>query len=135
MANTYRYTADEICKALINCNGMVYLASKELGCSPATLYRYRDRYASVRECLKNTRGEFVDIAEMALYNQVLAQQSWAVTLVLKTLGKDRGYVEKTETEIHISFDEELAQVRDDLSRLLEQGHERLNHANGNGHRD
>ena len=40
----------------------------------------------------------MDTAELSLYNAILRGEAWAVTLALKTLGRDRGYIEKTILE-------------------------------------
>ena len=51
--------------------------------------------AGYQEC----RGELVDYGELALRRAVVDGEPWAVGLVLKTLGRDRGYVERTENMV------------------------------------
>lgn len=93
---TTRYTDDEMCKALTSFNGMVYLAAKHLGCAPSAIYRRMEKSARVREVVDNSRGELLDVAETALKAAVTAKEGWAVCFTLKTIGKDRGYVERQE---------------------------------------
>jgi hypothetical protein len=93
---TTRYTDDEMCKALTSFNGMVYLAAKHLGCAPSAIYRRMEKSARVREVVDNSRGELLDVAETALKAAVTAKEGWAVCFTLKTIGKNRGYVERSE---------------------------------------
>ena len=75
---------------------MQFLAAKALGCSHDTITHYITRYALVREASQSQRGQMVDEAEMKLLHSIRKGEAWGVTLCLKTLGKDRGYVERTE---------------------------------------
>jgi hypothetical protein len=99
MGSKPRFTATDIIKALDAHYGMVYLAAKALGCSHQTIYNYAKRYKSVQEAIDRNRGHVIDTAEVALFDAILKQEHWAVTFALKTIGKDRGYTEKTEQEI------------------------------------
>jgi predicted SpoU family rRNA methylase len=93
-----KYTAAQMSKALEETNGMVYLAARKLGCSHVTVYKYAKLYPSVQDTITEQRGNFVDECELALKRKVEAGEGWAVCFALKTLGKDRGYVEKQEQE-------------------------------------
>ena len=93
-----RYTTDQIIFALEKVNGMVYLAAKTLGCSVNTIYKRRDKSKRVREAIGQSRGEVVDLAEQKLLAAVIAGEPWAIALVLKTLGKERGYVERQQID-------------------------------------
>ena len=99
MAGKAKYTVDEILAALRDTKGMVYLAAQKLGCDAKTIYNYRDRYASVRAEMEQQDGMVNDIAEMKLYQAIMAGEQWAVTMRLKTKAKDRGYTERIETEV------------------------------------
>ena len=93
---TTRYTDAEICAALRATNRMVYLAAKHLGCAPVSIYRRIEKSAKVREIVDNSRGELLDSAETSLKSAVLRSEAWAVCFALKTIGKGRGYVERSE---------------------------------------
>ena len=75
---------------------MIYLASKELGCSRMTIYRRAEKDHKVREAIDSFRGQIIDKAELKLETAVMNGEPWAITLALKTIGKNRGYVEKQE---------------------------------------
>ncbi len=96
MAGKQKYTKQQVIKALEDVNGMMFLAAKSLRCSVETIRNYRKRYKEVEAVFEQKRGEFVDVAESALYRGVLAGDAWAVCFALKTQGKDRGYVERQE---------------------------------------
>lgn len=91
-----RFTPDQVADALKETRGMVYLAAKRLGCSHVTVQNYANRYAMVREALQTQRGQLIDTAELKLWHAVTEGESWAVLFALRTIGKDRGYVERQE---------------------------------------
>jgi len=93
---TERIPTDRIIQALRETNGLVSLAAKRVPCSITTINVRRKRVQAVEQVIQECRGELVDLGELALRKAVLAGEPWAVSLVLKTLGKDRGYVERQE---------------------------------------
>jgi len=93
----YRYATEDMIAALKATNGLISLAAKRLGCTPQTIYTRARKVQRVRETIDDSRDELVDYSEMALRRAILAGEPWAVALTLKTLGKDRGYVERQET--------------------------------------
>lgn len=92
----YSYATEQIIEALRATNGLISLAAKRLGCNPTTIYRRAERVQSVRRVIDECRAELVDEAEQALRNAILDREPWAVALTLRTLGKNRGYVERQE---------------------------------------
>jgi transposase-like protein len=82
--------------ALQQTAGNVMAAARALGVSRSTLYRRINESASLQEVLTDAREELVDIAESALRREVLAGNITAIIFTLKTQGKSRGYVERTE---------------------------------------
>ena len=91
-----RLSNQQIIDALRDVNGMVYLAARKLGCAPNTIYNRMAKSATIKQACEDSRGELVDISEQKLRAAVLNGEPWAVALVLKTLGKKRGYVERSE---------------------------------------
>lgn len=86
----------QIVDALLKTRGGLYLAARELGCAPKTIYNRMDKYPIIKQIIEDARGETVDIAEQKLRNAILNGEPWAIALELKTIGKNRGYVEKQE---------------------------------------
>jgi len=94
-----KYEREQVIAALKAHNGMVYLAAEALHCTPQTIYNYARRYVSVQEAIDGSRGKVLDMAEQALYSAILNREAWAVAFALRTIGRHRGYVERSEQEI------------------------------------
>jgi hypothetical protein len=94
-----KYTNAQIIAALATTKGMVYLAAKNLGCHPDTIFKRARRSPAVQTAIDAARGEVVDTAELALYDAILRKEGWAIAFALRTIGRHRGYVEKTEHEL------------------------------------
>jgi hypothetical protein len=96
MADKPHFTAAQVIAALQETKGMMFLAAKRLGCSHETIRRYCKRHPTVQAAKDEQRGEMVDTAELKLWQSIQNGEAWGITLALKTIGKDRGYVERTE---------------------------------------
>jgi hypothetical protein len=94
MANKHRYSAAEVAQALIETKGMVYIAAQRLNCTVETIRLYCKRYPSVQAARDAQRGIMVDTAELKLWQSIQNGEAWGIALCLKTLGKDRGYIEQ-----------------------------------------
>jgi len=99
MAGKAKFTQQQVIDALKETKGMVYLAADRLGCEAQTIYNYRDRYPAVKAEMEAQDGKIDDIAEMKLYQAIMAGESWAVQFRLRTKAKHRGYIEKSVTEV------------------------------------
>jgi hypothetical protein len=89
-----KYSMSTVIGALREHHGLLTLAASALGCSRQTLYTYAEKYPPVAEVLAEERERFVDLAEQGLYEHLQERSPWAIALVLKTLGRCRGYEEK-----------------------------------------
>ena len=74
----------------------MFIAAQRLGCTLQTIRNYCERHPSVREVVEAHRGQMVDLAELKLWQSIQNGEAWGITLCLKTIGKDRGYVERQE---------------------------------------
>lgn len=92
-----KFTTQQVIAAIRETKGLVTRAAARLGCDPKTIRSYAARYPTVAEALREEREGMTDVAELALYNAILKGEPWAVSLYLKTQGKQRGYVERVET--------------------------------------
>ena len=92
----YKFSNKSIIEAVQAVNGMIYLAARKLGCTPQTIYNRMEKNAQIREAVEMSRGEMIDIAEQKLRMAVSNGEPWSIGLVLKTIGKNRGYVERQE---------------------------------------
>jgi hypothetical protein len=93
-----RYTEKQIEDALKQTKGMVYLASRQLGCSYHTIQARIAKSVKLQQIVKNESGLVVDTAELKLYQAILDGDMGAIKYMLSTRGKDRGYVEKQQVE-------------------------------------
>jgi hypothetical protein len=91
-----RIPTERIIECLRETNGLVSLAAKRVPCSISTINARRKRVKAVEDVVRECRDELVDYGELALRRAVVAGEPWAVALVLKTLGRGRGYVERQE---------------------------------------
>lgn len=92
---------------------MVTVAAKALGCTPKTIRNYRDRYPSVREAITDSRDQMLDVAELQLAKQINNGNISAIIFYLKTQGKQRGYIERSEVVNYFGVDETLAKKLQD----------------------
>jgi hypothetical protein len=92
------YTDEQMIAALQDCKGMVYIAAKRIGCEADTIYKRSRSSARVRNAMAKERGEFVDMAELKLFQAVENGEPWAITMALRCLGKDRGYFTKEQVD-------------------------------------
>jgi len=91
-----RYTCEDVITALDKTKGMVYLAAESLGCSHTTVYKYIDKYATVRQAKERAEGRIGDIVELKLINAINDDKPWAIQFYARTKLKHRGYVERQE---------------------------------------
>ena len=106
---------NEMRELVVRTAGNLAQAARELKLTRGELANQVRRSAVLLAALTDERDQLIDNAETALRNAVEEGESWAVTFVLKTLGRDRGYAERGESE----FDQPLPdeEVEPDLTRL------------------
>lgn len=96
MANGNGYGAAEVIEAVKGSKGFVTTIAKALGCSRMHVYRLIEKYPTAKEALENEREGNKDFVEGKLMQQIDAGNITAIIFYLKTQGKDRGYIERTE---------------------------------------
>jgi hypothetical protein len=96
MPRKITYSTEEIISALKSKKGMVYLAAASIGCDPDTIYYRAKKNKAIASVMRSERGKVVDTGELKLFAAMKKGAPWAVQFALRTLGKDRGYVERQE---------------------------------------
>ena len=91
-----RTTLKQCKQALIEANGIVSQAARNLGITRNALNLRIMKYPALKAACEEAREYFIDKGESALVRAVENNEAWAISLLLKTLGKHRGYVEKQE---------------------------------------
>lgn len=101
----------EIVSALKECKGLIYLSAIKLGCSHPELDQRIKANENLMLICKGERGGIVDKAEAKLVEAMEGGAKWAIEMILKTLGKERGYVERQEvhnlTKVQLHIVEEI----------------------------
>lgn len=93
-----KITLESFKKACEGTWGNITAIAANLGVQRWTVYRFIETNSEAKEILKEERDKIVDIAENKFKEAVERGERWAIRLALKTLGKDRGYVERHEIE-------------------------------------
>lgn len=91
-----KVTKEELIETIKKTRGLTYLASNVLGVDYRTLMHSIDTDPELTELLKEERGRTLDRAEAKLMQAVDKGEQWAITMILRTLGRERGYVERQE---------------------------------------
>jgi phage terminase large subunit-like protein len=89
-------TAARIIKALKETNGLLTMAASKSGIGYRTVCRYVAEFPSVKEAAREAKEAMLDFAEGKLHQNIKAGDNTAIIFYLKTQGKARGYIEKTE---------------------------------------
>lgn len=103
-----KFSEKQVADALKANMGLVMRAARQLGCERNTIYRYIEEYPSCKEAKENGHEMLLDDAEIGLHKSIREQEGWAICFTLKTLGKERGFVEKQITEVSGPNGEPLA---------------------------
>lgn len=101
---------EQIIKALIKHNGLVKYAASMLKIDRNTLATWIKDEPLLQEAQQEAREGFIDEMESQLAKNVRDGKEASVIFGLKTLGRNRGYVERIEYAEHI--EQELFPDRD-----------------------
>lgn len=97
MAHSHK-TFTEVKNAIIDANGILYTAAKNLGISYQALSKRIKKNPKLQDILEKSREGLVDKAESKLVEAMESRESWAINKILNTIGKDRGWLEKQSIE-------------------------------------
>jgi hypothetical protein len=97
--STPSLTHTQIAEALASNGGLMSLAAKRLGVTRQAIHNRVKRSAELRQICEDQREEILDLAEAALKVSVTKREAWAVCFTLKTIGKQRGYIEHSTADI------------------------------------
>jgi hypothetical protein len=96
---TNHLTRKEVAQALIDSHGLVSVAAKVLGAHRDSVYRALKRWPELHEVKAAATEDVNDVAEHRLFQAIERGDPWAVQFYLKTKGKARGYVERSELDL------------------------------------
>jgi hypothetical protein len=93
---------------LLQLGGNLAAAGRHFGVTRQSMWEFVQRRPKLRQVVLDIRESRIDEAESALDRAVQNGEGWAISLTLKTIGKGRGYIERTEVNIG------------EIDRLIEQ---------------
>lgn len=99
---------DEMIKALEQSLGVVTLACRKIGIDRTTHYLWMNTDAEYKKAVDELADVALDFAESKLHENMAEKDTTALIFYLKTKGKKRGYVERTEIEhsgLQLTFNE------------------------------
>lgn len=90
-----------VLKAIRKHKGLMYRAAQALDVTPRTLYNYSKKHPeAIKQAIDDSRGEFLDCTELGLMGAVERDESWAIMFTLRTLGRNRGYIENQSATVN-----------------------------------
>src|SRR5262245_29234768 len=99
--------ADAVEAALRTYNGNLASVGRALGATRSAVCMFVNRHPKLKEVAHECRETFVDNVESAIYREALDGNVTAQMFILRTIGKDRGYVERQEVasmNLNINWD-------------------------------
>jgi predicted DNA-binding transcriptional regulator AlpA len=86
----------DVLVALESSLGVVTTACKKVQIDRTTFYRYVNDDAVFAKAVKDIENVAIDFAESSLHKQIQAGVPASTIFYLKTKGKERGYIERSE---------------------------------------
>ena len=111
-----KYKVGDYIEQIEKPNGIIKTVAEAMGVSRSAVYGMADRHPTVKQALEDARANMIDDAESMLHKLIMNGDRGAITFLLRTLGKDRGYVERSETiyreelDVRKLSDEELEAI-------------------------
>jgi transposase-like protein len=93
--NTRTFTKERLTELIRKHDGNLTAIAREADCVRQTVYASIQRYG-LEEVVDEVRETLVDVAESNLHELVRERHPSAIFFYLKTIGKRRGYVERSE---------------------------------------
>jgi|SRR5262245_22823229 len=121
MARPRRYTPAKVAEAVRSSRGLLTLAARRLGCDRHTVLRYAEHYPTVAAALSDAREQQIDVAEAKLFEAIDGGELAAITFYLRTVGRHRGYGDRTEVAVdgRVAVEAEAQQARTVLMLALQ----------------
>ena len=92
-------------EALEKSLGVITMACKNVGIARKTHYEWYKEDMEYKEAVDDVINIALDFAESMLYKQIQEKDTTAIIFYLKTKGKKRGYIERTEIDATIFIPE------------------------------
>jgi len=116
----------KIIESIKQTQGLLTLAARKAGVTYWTLWDYGRRYPEVRQAIDEAKESVLDFAEGKLYEQIKDGNIAAIIFFLKTRGKERGFIERSEItgaegepllNVNVMSDETKQDIAEVISRF------------------
>lgn len=89
-------TKARIIEAIAESNGFLTVVAKRTGLHYVTVCEYVREFPEVKQAITEAKEKMLDFAESKLVEKIKAGDNTMIIFYLKTQGKARGYVERSE---------------------------------------
>lgn len=96
MKRTSKVSRDTMAQALEASRGLVSIAAERLGLTVRAVHKRIATDPLLAELVEDVRNRQIDMTEAKLFQKINEGDMTAIIFYLKTQGKSRGYVERTE---------------------------------------
>lgn len=93
-----RPSNDKIIEVLNNSAGLISHAAKKLGVDRRTVYMWISSDPDLKLAVEEVRENIIDMVEAKMFNEAQNGNTTILIFLAKTIGRNRGYVEKQEIE-------------------------------------
>ena len=94
-----QFTPEQMVEVIHKSLGLITKAAKMLGCSPKTIYNYRDKYDEVRQAIDDAREATCDQAEFNIIEAITKKDIETSKWYLSRMGRHRGYGDKVDHKV------------------------------------
>jgi len=103
----YNYDIPTIKNAIADSGGIIATIAENLGCEWHTAKSYIDKFDETKKAYEAESESVIDLAESKLIENISANDNTAIIFYLKTKGKKRGYIERSEVqnEVNVTISE------------------------------
>lgn len=117
LKNTRRHlTKEALLNAIKGSFGIVSVIARKIGCERNTVYEWlHKKDPEIEKAFKEEREAIIDLSESKLVQKVNDGSESMIALVLKTLGKDRGYIEGKPKSLDEDKYKKLKELFDDIA--------------------
>ena len=119
-------TALRIIGAIQTSNGLLTTAAKKAGLNYSTVWRYTQDFPLVKQAVVEAKERMLDLAESKLYKKIKEGDNTMIIFFLKTQGKGRGFIERSEItgaegvplmNVNVNSDETKQDIADVIKRF------------------
>jgi hypothetical protein len=97
--NTVESKKERVLKTLLDTNGVIYKACDAAGITRSNFYDWVNKDEEFKRKVQEIVEKEIDDVEIALKNRINQGSDTAIIFYLKTKGKKRGYIERSELEV------------------------------------